>query len=177
MNKVHRLRHYKIRAALLLKDFRSPSSEAQLKAAEQLRQLMPFRHCTISEILLQQSAVKLKHTQEIIARQSGYRSWADLKHNIVLEDCLYKKSSAAFLNAWYKDYNTARQHLSNTGGYLLRYRQYYFVSEDDYIENLGLLHLKDEWEKIGYDWVRPRDTAAWQTLFAAAAANYLQETK
>ena len=54
---------------------------------------------------------------------------------------MYVSSMAVFLNRWYASYDHARA-----------------------AREPGLDPLDPDWERIGWDWVRPLDTGAWQRL-------------
>ncbi len=50
------------------------------------------------------------------------------------------------------------------GGYLLPYRNQFFVTVAAAIRELGLDPEDPDWERIGRDWVRPRDAEARKRL-------------
>jgi hypothetical protein len=56
------------------------------------------------------------------------------------------------------------------GGYLLAYRNQYFVVDRYYIESLGLDPNDRDWEALGFDWVHPRNVAARTRLYAKLVA-------
>ena len=69
-----------------------------------------------------------------------------------------------FLNRWFTRYAEARATLDAEGGYLLPYRNHFFVTVAGGIEELGLDPKDGDWERIGWDWVRPKDTEARERL-------------
>ena len=75
-------------------------------------------------------------------------------------------SMAVFLNHWYSTYDEARAGLDAEGGYLLPYGAQFFVTGADAIRELGLDPGDPDWARIGWDWVRPADAAAWERLRA-----------
>ena len=77
---------------------------------------------------------------------------------------MWISSMAVFLNHWFPNYAEARAHLEAEGGYLLPYRSQYFVTGADAITELGLDPDDPDWERIGWDWARPLDPAAWARL-------------
>lgn len=78
----------------------------------------------------------------------------------------YHTNLDVFLNRWFSDYDDARRALESEGGFLLPYRNYFFVCKPDVIQSLGLEPNDPDWEKIGYDRARPGDEAAFQRLLA-----------
>ena len=70
----------------------------------------------------------------------------------------------AFLNRWYTTYESARSSLESEGGYLLPYKDQFFVTVAGAIRELGLDPVDPDWARIGWDWVRPADAQAWERL-------------
>jgi hypothetical protein len=79
---------------------------------------------------------------------------------------MWVSSMAVFLNHWYSDYAEARAHREAEGGYLLLHRSQYFVTVAEAVRELGLDPQDPDWARIGWDWARPADTAAWEHLRA-----------
>jgi hypothetical protein len=77
---------------------------------------------------------------------------------------MYIARMDAFLNRWFTTYDQARAALESEGGYLLPYKNQFFITEAGAIRELGLDPEDPDWELIGWDWVRPNDRAAWQRL-------------
>lgn len=73
---------------------------------------------------------------------------------------------SVFLNHWFSTYAEARAHLDAAGGVLLPYGSQCFVTTADAIRELGLDPRDPDWDRIGRDWVRPEDAAAWERLRA-----------
>jgi hypothetical protein len=67
---------------------------------------------------------------------------------------------AAYLNRWFARYDEARASLEAEGGYLFPFRSQFFVCEPGFLEARGIDPTHPDWERIGRDWVRPRDEAA-----------------
>lgn len=80
------------------------------------------------------------------------------------EPVMYVSRMDAFLNRWYATYEAAREALDADGGFLLPYRQQFFVSSPDAVRELGLDPDDPDWERIGWDWVRPADPEARERL-------------
>jgi hypothetical protein len=76
------------------------------------------------------------------------------------EPVMYVPRMDAFLNRWFTSYDEARASLEAQGGYLLPYRDHFFVSTADAIRELGLDPDDPDWAAIGWDWVRPADSEA-----------------
>lgn len=77
---------------------------------------------------------------------------------------MYVSSMAVFLNRWYASYDDARAARETDGGYLFPYENQFFLADSGAVRELGLDPLDTDWERIGWDWVRPLDTGAWQRL-------------
>ena len=70
----------------------------------------------------------------------------------------------AVLSRWFTTYEAARASREAEGGYLLPYRGQFVVTTSEGIRELGLDPADPDWERIGWDWVRPRETGAWKRL-------------
>ena len=77
---------------------------------------------------------------------------------------MYVPRMDAVLNRWFITYEEARSSRESEGGYLLPYKKQFFVTEGEGIRELGLDPADPDWALIGWDWVRPKDTAAWGRL-------------
>jgi hypothetical protein len=168
-----RLNELKIKACLLLKDLKSNDAEKADKAANRFAKLPFLASLTPHNIINQQEFIRLKHALWLMALEYHCHSWTELRYKIIYEDCLYYENWSAMLNHWFKDLAEARAFRAAYGGYLLSYRQYYFVCDDDFIAQLALNNFRAEWETIGFDWTLAQGSGAWQRLFEAAKHNYL----
>ncbi len=79
---------------------------------------------------------------------------------------MYVPQMGAILSQWFAVYDEARAAREETGGYLLPYKNHYFVTTSEAIRELGLDPADPDWARIGWDWVCPIDTDAWQRLKA-----------
>jgi len=77
---------------------------------------------------------------------------------------MYVSRMSVFLNRWFAAYEEARSALKAEGGFLLPYQDQFFIAERGGIEELGLDPADPDWERIGWDWVRPLDPEAWRRL-------------
>ena len=77
---------------------------------------------------------------------------------------MYVPRMDAILNRWFTTYEGARASLESEGGYLLPYRSQFFVTTSEGIRELGLDPEDADWARIGWDWVRPSEKAAWERL-------------
>jgi len=75
-------------------------------------------------------------------------------------------SMDAVVSRWFNDYERARASLHAEGGYLFPYESHYFVTFREGVRELGLDPDDPDWERIGWDWVRPADLAARKRLEA-----------
>lgn len=77
---------------------------------------------------------------------------------------MYVPRMGVFLNRWFHTYAAAREAHAAEGGFLLPYRDQFFVAEAEAVRELGLDPDDPDWERIGWNWVKPRDRAAWERL-------------
>jgi len=77
---------------------------------------------------------------------------------------MWLTSMAVFLNHWFTGYAEARRLLEQEGGYLLPFRHQFVVVTADAVRVLGMDPSDPDWSRIGYDWARPADAAAWARL-------------
>ena len=77
---------------------------------------------------------------------------------------MYVSRMDAVLNRWFTSYEEARSSLEREGGYLLPYKDQFFVTLGEGIRELGLNPDDPDWVRIGCDWVRPKDIEAWERL-------------
>ncbi|KTD72648.1 hypothetical protein Ltuc_0495 [Legionella tucsonensis] len=52
-----------------------------------------------------------------------------------------------------------------SGGFLLSFKNQFFICDADYIRNLGFNSEDQDWKLIGYNWVNPENKDAWQRLY------------
>lgn len=146
---------YKIQASLLLKSLRLRGNDAE-KAAKRFKRLPEFADLSIEEIL--QKDIKRKQALLLIAVENGFNSWLDLKMqvNFII---------GGYLNSWFPNYNEAKSHLNSAGGFLLPYKNQFFICNAEYIKQIGFEPEDPDWKLIGYDWVIPASKEAWQRLY------------
>ena len=77
---------------------------------------------------------------------------------------IYVSRMDAVLNRWFTTYEEARASLDAEGGYLLPYKNQFFITLSEGIRDLGLDPNDPDWARIGWDWVQPKDPEAWQRL-------------
>jgi hypothetical protein len=83
---------------------------------------------------------------------------------------MYVDSMDGILNRWFTRYEQARASLESEGGYLFPYRNQFFVTLREGVVELGLDPDDPDWERIGFDWVRPADADSWSRLAAKRRA-------
>jgi hypothetical protein len=154
---------YRIQARRLLGQLRrTDSEEAADNAAARFRGLRSFSEKSLAEI---SRDAQLKHALTVIAVEHGYASWIELKDATkTARPPMYAGEMDVFLNRWFVSYAEARASLEAEGGFLIPYRNQFFVCEESAIRVLGLDPEDTDWERIGHDWVTPRDRQAWRRL-------------
>jgi hypothetical protein len=168
---------YRVRARRLLKQLRSEERDVAAAAAERFLRLREFVGGTVSRVLERRDRVRLKHALTVVALENGEPSWPALKARAEAEapsagvaasgprgPVMYAPELGALLNRWYATYDAARTSLEREPGFLLLYRHHYFVCESEGVRALGLDPHDPDWERIGWDWVKPRDREAWRRL-------------
>lgn len=171
------LHECKVRASLLLKDLDSQDTTRSLRAAERMRALPFFAGLSLGEVLARRDTVKHKHGLTVIAREAGHATWTQLKQALEATSApgldtrvFFQKGTSVFLNRWCATYEEAATSLAAQGGFLFPFRHQYFVCEADFLRALGVDTKDPDWERMGHDWVRPRDTAAKARLEAKLVA-------
>lgn len=156
MNKTRKpfnLAEAKIQATILLKSLRSSDSS---KAIKRFSRLPELSYLNAPNLLTQK--IKYKHALAVIAIENGYPSWLDLKIQINF-------IVGGYLNLWFANYTEAKFTLKEKGGFLLPYKNQFFICNANYIKQIGFDPDDPDWEKIGFDWAEPANQAAWQRLY------------
>jgi len=159
MNKPHKsfsVDECKVQASILLKSLHSHEIASSQKAAKRFQRLPEFGNCSLEEII--QSDIKRKHALAVIAIEKGFKSWMDLK-------CQLPFVRGGFLNQWFANYGEAKSYQQVNGGFLLPFKNQFFICDADYIINLGFNAEDPDWTLIGYDWANPSHKEAWQRLY------------
>jgi hypothetical protein len=77
---------------------------------------------------------------------------------------MWVPSMDVYLCRWFTSYEEARAAREIEGGYLFPFRHHFFVAPGGALRELGLDPTDPDWERIGWDWVRPLDRLAWERL-------------
>lgn len=141
------LTEYKIKAALLLKALRSSDPEKNAQATARFQRQLP-------DLV---TPVQLKHALAVIALENGFKSWTDLKTQI-------RFIIGGFLNKWFVNYADAKNEQRINGGFLLPYKNHFFICNAEYIKQLGFDPSNSDWKLIDFDWAKPSDIQAWKRL-------------
>jgi hypothetical protein len=158
-------------ARRLLKAFRGADPGRARDAAARLCRLRGFAVGDPDALLAQRDRVQLKHALTLIALELGFDSWAEFKAAAAVRtEEVHVPGLGAMLNRWFADYREARASLEAEGGFLFPYRSQFFVCEAEGVRVMGFEPEDPDWRRIGFDWVRPRDRAAWERLCAARRA-------
>jgi hypothetical protein len=158
MNKPHKsfsVAECKVQASILLKSLHSDNATIAQKAAKRFQLLPDFRTVSFEEIA--QTGIKRKHALAVIAHEKGFNSWSDLK-------CQLPFIRGGFLNQWFTNHAEAKSYQQLNGGFLLPFKDQFFICEAGYINNLGFNAEDPDWTLIGYDWAHPENKEAWQRL-------------
>ncbi|OJY22237.1 MAG: hypothetical protein BGO98_37235 [Myxococcales bacterium 68-20] len=122
-------------------------------------------------------SIRRKHCLTVCAREHGFSTWEHAQRVLRgWEDetdfgaLLYDRQSSGLLNVWFASYVEAREQLvamrrDGQARYLLAYRRQFFVAEAQFIEALGMDPSDADWERLDFDWARPRDPLARRRLY------------
>jgi len=126
-------------------------------------------------------SVLRRHCLALIARQLGFRGWPDARRLLDGEHhcedfgtIAYEPRCAVYCNLWSASYLEARRLREATRGTLLGYQRHFLVVEPGFLETLGLDPRDPDWDRIGHDWVRPADGAAWRRLTLPLVSNRMR---
>jgi hypothetical protein len=163
----------KVRAEILHRKVRARDT----RSLARLRVLPELRRAADRELLHLAGAIRRRHCLAVIAAELGFPDWTLARRVLGGQDAavdfgtlLCPPRCGGHINRWYATYEAAAAVQRSCRGYLLAYRRHYLVVERDYIETLGLDPDDRDWERIGFDWVRPRDPGARSRLYAKLVA-------
>jgi hypothetical protein len=151
------LEEYRIRASRLMKQCRAGDPAA----VQRFRRYWPDL-----------AQVQRKHALAVIAREAGFRDWPHLRHSLAAWESfdttrLFSRRSDVFLNIWFARYEQAREvHEAHRGRFLFPFRHQFVLCQAPLLENLGVDTSDSDWDRIGRDWVKPLDPAAYTRLAA-----------
>lgn len=167
----------KLEASKLLKQVRqelanrqdgAPHSEALRSLIARFRRLRGWQELDDSGIGNRLAALNQARCLELLALEAGHASWS--QYAALLQGPpgddeateLYLLNKSEFnLNVWCPSYEAARTYLdTHRGFYLLQYKGSFFLAQEGHIRGLGLDPGDPDWEKIGWDWVQPKDLEA-----------------
>jgi len=115
--------------------------------------------------------IRRRHCLAVLAKELGFQGWPhalSVLSGASTEDfgtLLYPKGAFAHSNIWSASYEEARSIREETGGYLLAYKNQFFVTDRHFIETLGLDPEDPDWEEIRRDWARPANPEARTRLY------------
>lgn len=118
--------------------------------------------------------LQLKHALNVVAVENGYESWTELKSALdhaadtsplaEITEQFYPKNFTTYWNIWFAKYSQAKKVLGEGKGFLLPYKNQYFIVEEHFVDSIGLPHTLPEWNEIGNDWAHPKNVKAWLRL-------------
>ena len=153
-----------------LKLLRVGNPDSAMEVARRLATLRSFSRFQPEEIIARADRVQLKHLLALAAEDNGFESWPDLVRQSAARQAdaspldnpefMYVSGMDALINRWFSSYEEALQSLAELGGYLLPYRNQFFITERAGVVLLGLDAEDPDWEAIGWNWVRPENVQA-----------------
>ena len=169
----------KIRAEILHKRITARDS----RALKRLRVLAAFRRSSDEHLVEIAATIRRRDCLTAIAAELGFANWPQAKSALTGQGQTTDFGTllcpltlaGGHINRWYTRYEEAAEARATCQGYLLAYRRQYLVVDRYYIEDLGLDPQDEDWEAIGFDWVRPRSVAARARLYAKLVAGLPRE--
>lgn len=153
-------------ASILLKQAHHGNSEA-ISRFRQLR-TFPALSAHDSSIL---TSLRIKDALAVVAVENGYDSWTALKAALdaaadtsplaEIKDQFYPKHFTTYWNIWFATYSQAKKVLKEGKGYLLPFRNQFFIVEEHFVDSIGIPHTLPEWDEIDRDLVHPKNVKAW----------------
>ncbi|WP_299374695.1 hypothetical protein [uncultured Kiloniella sp.] len=134
--------------------------------------------------------VKRKHCLSQIAKALGFKGWSHLSQIIQMKTTpvptgerseldygklLCPSRCMAYTNFWTVFYPEAKENRDQTNGYLLTYGTQFLVTEQDYIETLGLAPKDPDWDLIERDWADPKNTEVRDRLYQKLITHNLKD--
>ena len=146
----------KIQASILLKSLHSDDANIIYQAAKRFLRLPEFSALSITEIPIKD--IKRKHALHVIAIENGFHSWTDLKSQV-------RFIISGHLNHWFTTYEAAKSYQKSNEGFLFPYKNQFFICSAAYVLEIGFDPNDPNWKLIDFDWVKPLDHSAWQSLY------------
>lgn len=165
--------HCRQQARDLQRDLRGPDVAAARSAAVRFGQLPRFAATSLDDLVAGRVLVDRAAAQQVIALEQGFVSWAALLAESLpglASLPMHTDRMAPYLNRWFATYAEAASSRAADGGVLLPYRSQFFVAVLEAVAELGLDPADPDWARIGYDWVRPKDSEAHLRLCRARLA-------
>jgi hypothetical protein len=156
------LKEGKIQASILFKSLHSADITIANQAAKRFLRLAEFTDLSISEIPIEN--IKRKHALNVIAIEHGFHSWVALQSQI-------RFIIGGHLNHWFTTYEEAKSYQKVNGGFLFPYKSQFFICSSAYVRDIGFNPDDPDWKLIDFDWEKPSDQNAWQSLYSAWPKN------
>lgn len=127
----------------------------------------------LSDAVLRDADALLPHALSVVAHAAGLDDWPSLQARLAKRAALrarraptafYPSFAAAYTHHWFADHASAVSHRASNGGYLLPFRDHFFVASAEYIRALGLDPDDADWTRLGHDAARPADGEALRRL-------------
>lgn len=146
-------------------------------AAVRCCNLPKFAATSLEALLATPRQVSRRDAHDVVALEAGFAGWSHLLAHCLPElmrVTMHVDAMNATLNRWFADYAAAAASRRREGGVLLPYRRQFVVVALDTVRELGLDPRDPDWQRIGFDWVRPLDPEArlrlararWQAMLA-----------
>ena len=112
-----------------------------------------------------------RHVLAAVARRLGFRGWSHLTAVFAGTEAdhgtlLCPPSSFGTTNIWSASYDEAAQIRAQNNAYLLTYKRQFVVVQAPFIDALGARGNDPDWQRMGFDWAKPKDVEARDRLMA-----------
>ena len=120
-----------------------------------------------------------RHCLKLVARRLGFQDWKhalDILSGAQSDDfgtLLYPATCSGHWNIWSAAYAEAAEIRAAHGGYLLAYKRQFLIVDRDYVDSMGLDPDDPDWNRIGRDWVRPKQADARARLYRKLVQNFM----
>ena len=159
--------HLKEQADDIILNLQSSDSENAQQALDFFSQFEDYKNINANE-LLKQKKVNKNLVLNLIANLIGVKNFSLLKKQIKSPFSDFKIEGVRPL--WFDKYNDAKGFLKKGQSVLLPFDKRYMIVQLSDVTTFNLSPDSDLWEKIGFDWVYPKDIQALWLLFKALSA-------
>ena len=127
--------------------------------------------------------IQRRHCLDIQAREIGFDNWLHAKCLLEGRDhesfgtFLHPGRCHGFTNIWLATYDEARAINETKKGHLIGYKKQFMIVGDHYMEVVGIPANATDYQKMGRDWIKPKDHKIRQQLIERVIKKTLSPTQ